>query len=185
MRIVGGDLGGRRISAPPGQATRPTSDRVRESLFSILGPPPPETTVLDAFAGSGALALEALSRGASRALLIEEARAAARVVRANIEALGLAGRAELWVANAVRALPTRPAEAAPFRWVFLDPPYASDLGPALLAILGSGDLLTGDAVVMLEHDRRSAAAPEHGCLVKADQRRYGDTAITFYRRHAS
>jgi 16S rRNA (guanine966-N2)-methyltransferase len=185
MRIVGGELGGRRISAPAGQGTRPTSDRVRESLFSILGPPPPETAVLDAFAGSGALALEALSRGADRALLIEEGRAAARVVRANLEALGLTERAELWVANAVRALAARRPAAAPFRWVFLDPPYASDLGAQALEVLGRGDLLAGDAVVVLEHDRRGAAAPEHGCLVKADQRLYGDTAITFYRRHAS
>jgi 16S rRNA (guanine966-N2)-methyltransferase len=182
MRIVGGDLGGRRITAPPGQGTRPTSDRVRESLFSILGPPPPETAVLDAFAGSGALALEALSRGAARALLIEEARAAARVAGANIAALGLGDRAELWVANAVRALAGRRPAAAPFRWVFLDPPYAGDLGADVLDLLGRGDLLTDDAVVVLEHDRRRAAAPDHGCLVKADERRYGDTVITFFRR---
>lgn len=181
MRIVGGELGGRRIAAPSGSGTRPTSDRVRESLFSILGPPPPGAAVLDAFAGSGALALEALSRGAARALLIEEARAAARIARSNIDALGLADRAELRTANAVRALARAPAQA-PFSWVFLDPPYASDLGARMLDLLGSGALLAENAVVVLEHDRRSDPATGHGCLVKADQRRYGDTALTFYRR---
>ena len=121
MRIVGGQLGGRVLKAPAGSATRPTSERVREALFAILGPPPDDTRVLDLFAGSGALGLEALSRGAVDATFVDSGRPALAVLKANLAALGVTDRARV-VASDVPAFLRRPP-AAPWRWVFIDPPY--------------------------------------------------------------
>ncbi len=124
MRIVAGELGGRRIAAPPGQATRPTSDRAREALFSRLGSLDGER-VLDLFAGSGALGLEALSRGAARATFCDSDRAATRILRANIASLGVGERADVHLGDFRRVLRERAEAGARFELVFLDPPYAA------------------------------------------------------------
>ncbi len=189
MRIIAGELGGRRIVAPPGDGTRPTSERVREALFGILGDPPPGARVLDLFAGSGALALEALSRGAGSAVLVDASRAAARVARANILTLGVQDRAQVWTMPALRALrrleatAQTSADAAPFSWVFIDPPYREvDLAARALDALAGGALLAPAGVVAVEHDRRrEPPAPARGAVEKATVRRYGDTAISIYR----
>jgi 16S rRNA (guanine966-N2)-methyltransferase len=178
MRVIAGSARGRRLAAPPGSETRPTADRVREALFSILGPPDPGAVVLDLFAGAGTLGIEALSRGAGRALFVDRSRTAARFLRKNLEDLGLKDQAEVHVGDATRFA----ARAlGPFTWVFLDPPYAGGLADAALAALGARPLLTPDGVVVVENDRRSPPGPEHGLLIKADCRRYGDTELTFYR----
>jgi len=136
-RIIAGEAGGRRLSVPPGDGVRPTSDRVKESVFSALGPARlVGARVLDLYAGSGALGLEALSRGAAGALLVERDAAAARAIRANIATLGFGDRATLRVA-AVAAVLGGPGPTAPFDLVLLDPPYdtsASELEAALLAV---------------------------------------------------
>lgn len=184
MRVSGGALRGRRIAAPRGEATRPTSERVREALFSILGDPGDGRAVLDLFCGAGTLAIEALSRGAASAVLVDSGRAAQKVVRENIARLELGGRAELLpmpVTAALRAL-ARKSPPPRFGWVFLDPPYASDLGARALDELGGGALLAGDCVVVIEHDRRRPPADQVGCLVRTDRRRYGDTELSIYRR---
>ncbi|UGS35830.1 16S rRNA (guanine(966)-N(2))-methyltransferase RsmD [Capillimicrobium parvum] len=173
MRIVAGQWRGRRIVAPPGRDTRPTSDRVREALFSILGPLD-GTAVLDLFAGSGALALEALSRGAARAVLVERAPAALKAIRANLEALGASAEVR---ARDVRAF-VRDASAAggPYDLVFLDPPYrdAAGLGPALEL----APLLADSGRVVSETDRRAPLALP--ALEVTDERRYGDTMIRIH-----
>ena len=192
MRIIGGSLRGRRLQAPAGSLVRPTSDRVRESIFNILGPPAPATRVLDAFAGAGTLGLEALSRGASEAVFIDRARAAIRCVRANIDALGLVDRARVLCADSPslceRWHRRGPSTATPgqqahqrFRWLFLDPPYRGDAAERMLSVLASGQLLTDDATVVVEHDRRNQPADRWGSLVQMDRRRYGDTEVSFYR----
>jgi 16S rRNA (guanine966-N2)-methyltransferase len=185
MRIIAGSFGGRRLRAHAGAATRPTAERVREALFSILGAPPPGTRVLDLFAGAGTLGLEALSRGAEAAVLIESSKVAARVLRDNVAALGLGDRATVVCDDAIRALGRLPAGAR-FRWVFLDPPYRTDLAARALAVLdaeaGSDRLLERDAVVVVEHDRRNPCDLPRECLVRTDRRRYGDTEVSFYRR---
>jgi 16S rRNA (guanine966-N2)-methyltransferase len=188
MRIIAGTFGGRRIAAPSGPTTRPTSDRVREALFNILGAPPERARVLDLFAGSGALALEAISRGAESAVLVDSSRLAARVARQNAETLGVADRVDVRTGDAVAALRRLRQEAAaprwrgPFTWVFLDPPYRDSAACArALSELGAGELLTPDATIAVEHDRRDAPDPEHGFLVKAGGRRYGDTYLTLFR----
>jgi 16S rRNA (guanine(966)-N(2))-methyltransferase RsmD len=184
VRIVAGSLGGRVLRAPPGAATRPTSERVREALFSILGPPVADSLVLDLFAGSGALGLEALSRGAGRAVFVDKARPAADILRRNLAELGVAARAEVVVGDALAfiAQDARGArgDRGPYRWVFIDPPYRTDLAVRALEALPRA-ALTSDAVVVVEHDRRNSPAEAHGDLLRTDSRRYGDTCLSLFR----
>jgi 16S rRNA (guanine966-N2)-methyltransferase len=189
MRVIAGRAGGRRLAAPPGAVTRPTSDRVREALFSILGPPDEGALVLDLFAGAGALGIEALSRGAARAVFVDRSRTALRYLRRNLDELGLADVSEVHQDH-VPHYASRLADAGgpAFAWIFLDPPYQSDLGPATLSELGrSAGLLADGGLAVLEHDRRRPPHDRYGYLVKADCRRYGDTELSFYRAdvHAS
>ena len=177
MRVVAGRLGGRRLQAPPGRGTRPTSDRVREALFSTLGPIP-GARVLDLFAGSGALAIEALSRGAASALLVERDPRAVAVIRANLDALGLgAPEAVVHAGPARSALRNASQRGDTYDLVFLDPPYrsASELGRELSAALGP--LLSGGGRVVSESDRR---APLELSLPLVHERRYGDTLIRIH-----
>lgn len=178
MRIVGGTLGGRVIRAPAGAATRPTSEKVREAIFSIL----PDMTgahVLDPFAGSGGLGLEALSRGAAHATFFETAKPALAVVRANIAALEVGDRVTVVAGDAVQ-LAARHVPPAPWRLVLVDPPYRSDLAVrAVLAIPPAH--LAEDARIVIEHDRRNSPPDQLGSLLRQDQRRYGDTLVSFYK----
>jgi 16S rRNA (guanine966-N2)-methyltransferase len=175
VRVIAGRYGGRELTAPRGRATRPTSDRVREALFSILGERVAGARVLDLFAGSGALAIEALSRGAAEATLVDSAGAAITAIRRNLEALG--AEAEVVRAPALRFLEGARNRARQYDLVFLDPPYrqASALGRELTDALQP--LLTGHARVVTESDRRSPLRLE---LELLDQRRYGDTLIYIY-----
>jgi 16S rRNA (guanine(966)-N(2))-methyltransferase RsmD len=173
--VIAGRWGGRRLQAPPGDATRPTADRVRESLFAVLEDRVPGARVLDLFAGSGALGLEALSRGAAEATFVDRAPAAVRAVRANLAALG--AEAEVRRADARRFLRSASAAARQYDLVFLDPPYGlagrleRELTAALPAVLAPG------AAVVAESDRR---APLALGLPLLDERRYGDTLIRIH-----
>jgi 16S rRNA (guanine966-N2)-methyltransferase len=175
MRVIAGLYGGRALKAPPGAATRPTSDRVREALFSILGAAVQDARVLDLFAGSGALGLEALSRGARSATFVDDAPAAIKAIRANVDALG--ADAEIRRADALRFLGGASASGAQYDLLFLDPPYrladrlSSRLSEALPAVLAPG------AVAVAESDRRAPLALD---LPLHDERRYGDTLIRIY-----
>jgi 16S rRNA (guanine(966)-N(2))-methyltransferase RsmD len=176
MRVVGGTLGGRRLIAPRGQATRPTSDRVREALFSILGDRVQGARVLDLFAGSGALGIEALSRGAAEATFVDSAAPAIAALRANLEALGLT--AEVLRRDALVFLKATARTPRQYDLVFLDPPYAdaerlgARLGDTLPVLLAPG------GCVVSESDRR---APLNLPPLEAhDERRYGDTLIRLH-----
>lgn len=150
MRVIGGSARGRRLATVPGRGTRPTSDRVRESLFDILGARPVDADVLDLFAGTGALGIEALSRGARRAVLVESARRAAEVARRNLEACGFQDRAELLVQRDRHALPFLARRGNRFDLVFLDPPYARGLSGRALEALGRLRLVAPGGLVVLE-----------------------------------
>jgi 16S rRNA (guanine966-N2)-methyltransferase len=175
MRVIAGTWGGRRLQAPPGDATRPTSDRVREALFSVLGDRVPGARVLDLFAGSGALGIEALSRGAAAVTFVDSAPAAVKAVKANLEALG--ATAEVRRQDARRFLGSASGAGRHYDLVLLDPPYrlASRLGGELSAILPS--VLAPGAAVIAESDRRD---PLHLDLPLHDERRYGDTLIRIH-----
>ncbi|HET9737475.1 MAG TPA: 16S rRNA (guanine(966)-N(2))-methyltransferase RsmD [Solirubrobacteraceae bacterium] len=175
MRVIAGRWGGRRLQAPPGEATRPTSDRVREALFSILGDRVDGARVLDLFAGSGALGIEALSRGAGHATFVDSAPAAIRSLRANLEALG--ADAQVRRADARRFLGEASAGGRYYDLVFLDPPYrlAGRVGGELAAVLPA--VLAPGAVVVAESDRRAPLDLERPLI---DERRYGDTLIRIH-----
>jgi 16S rRNA (guanine966-N2)-methyltransferase len=175
MRVIAGTWGGRRLQAPPGAATRPTSDRVREALFSVLGDRIAGARVLDLFAGSGALGIEALSRGAAEATFVDAAPAAVRAIKANLEALG--AEATVRRGDARRFLGAASATARQYDLVFLDPPYgmAGRLGRELAVVLPP--VLAPGAVVVAESDRR---APLELDLPLLDQRRYGDTLLRIH-----
>jgi 16S rRNA (guanine966-N2)-methyltransferase len=178
MRVVAGRLGGRRLHAPAGEATRPTSDRVREALFSALGPLDGER-VLDLFAGSGALAIEALSRGAGHAVLVERDARALAVIRRNLGELGLGGEeADVRRRDALRALRDAREANESYDLVFIDPPYrlAAGLGPELAAALAP--VLSPGARVVGESDRR--APLELPALTLTFERRYGDTLLRIH-----
>ena len=179
MRIVGGTLGGRVLRAPAGALTRPTSEKVREAVFGILGQDALAGPVLDLFAGSGAVGIEALSRGAPHATFVDSARLALTATRGNLKDLGVEDRATVIAGDALAfAKRPLPEGAAPWRLVFVDPPYASDL--ATRAVLALSANLAPDGVIVIEHDRRNAPPEALGSLVRTDERRYGDTLISFY-----
>jgi len=184
MRITGGIHRSRALRAPRGNVTRPTSDRVREALFGILGSLDVlnDARVLDLYAGSGALALEALSRGAAHAVLVESSREALSVLRANVVALNLEEHASILAGDAA-VLGRRITERGPFDLVLADPPWALvEEGSALRAlsrIVTAGALHPGGWVV-LEHSARTEP-PDVPGLFRTETRRYGDTALTFYK----
>jgi 16S rRNA (guanine966-N2)-methyltransferase len=185
VRITGGTFRSRTLVAPRGAATRPTSDRVREALFSILGSlgAVSGARVLDLYAGTGALALEALSRGAAHATLVESSRASLAAIRSNVEALGVADRTRVLAATAERALDilaTDIPKGERFELVFADPPYAGVEGAVrtLERYAGKGAWSPG-AVVVLEHSSKDA--PEATGLERLELRRYGDTALSLFR----
>ncbi len=177
MRVIAGTLGGRRIAAPAGQSTRPTPERVREALFSALGDLS-GLVVLDLFSGSGALAIEALSRGAERAVLVENDRWAGVTITGNLDTLGIADHAELREQDALAALRAAAAAGERYDLVFLDPPYkeAPKLGPRLSVALP--EVLRPDARVVAESDRRTPL--EVTGLPLTFERRYGDTLLRIY-----
>ena len=176
LRITGGRLAGRRLSVPRADV-RPSADRVRESLFARLGSLAGKH-VLDLFAGSGALGFEALSRGAERVLFVDRSPAVLATLRANAEALGVRDAVTLRRGEA-RAVLRRLAGSPPFDLVFLDPPYASGALAGALRALVEADLLAPDALVVAESDRRHPPEPAAG-LAAIDERRYGDTMITWF-----
>lgn len=180
MRIVGGRLKGRTLHAPASRAIRPTSERLRESIFDILAHRHgvvEGARVVDLFAGSGALGIEALSRGADFALFVDNGSEARALLRGNVEALALGGVTRIWRADAAR-LGKAPA-GPPFTLAFLDPPYDKGLaGPALAALVTGGWLAPGALVVVEEAAKAEIVAPPE--LERVDARIYGDTQIAIY-----
>jgi 16S rRNA (guanine(966)-N(2))-methyltransferase RsmD len=178
MRVIAGRLGGRRLKAPKGRVTRPTSDRVREALFAMLGDVE-GTSVLDLFAGTGALGIEALSRGAQRAVFVERDTRVARILSANLDALGIEREAgEVRRVDTLAALRSARTGKETYDLIFIDPPYqqAHEWGPELSAMLPS--LLRPNARVVVESDRRAPLELE---LALERHKRYGDTSITIHR----
>ena len=180
MRVIGGAAKGRRLRAPKGQAVRPTADRVKESLFNILPRDFSGARVLDLFAGSGNLSIEALSRGAAHAILIDFSGRSAATIRENLRRLGLAAQTEVWTAPVARSLKSLARRRDSFDYIFLDPPYDQGLAGPSLELIGRCALLRAPGTLVIEHSAREAVSPEYGPLRLHDQRRYGDTRLSFY-----
>ena len=183
MRIVGGQFRGRALATPRSNAIRPTSDRTREAVFNVIAHNFPEILegkrVLDLFAGTGALGLEALSRGASHSLFIEESAEGRGLIRDNVEALGLQGRTKIFRRDATTMGSV--GTIAPFDLVFADPPYGKGLAERALGAALEGGWLREQALVVVEEASASPFRPPAG-LVSVDRRDYGDTTVTFCSR---
>ncbi|MEZ0224447.1 MAG: 16S rRNA (guanine(966)-N(2))-methyltransferase RsmD [Alphaproteobacteria bacterium] len=184
MRIVGGDLKGRAITSPKGSATRPTSDRTREAVFNILhhakwrrGDIIGGARVIDVFAGTGALGIEALSRGAAHAVFVEREPAAARVCEENIQTLGVRERAMLMRFDGLKPVP-RPLYLEPRTLIFLDPPYGKDMAAKALTGLAERDWLKPGAICIVEMARRQPENVPAG-FIQHDERNYGIAAVKF------
>ncbi len=185
MRIVGGRFRGRALRAPASDATRPTSDRLRETLFDVLahryGDPVAGGRVIDLFAGTGALGLEALSRGAAHALFVEDGSEARALIRDNVEALGVAGLCRIFRRDATKL---GDVQAAPFDLAFLDPPYGRGLGEAALVSLGTGAWLAPGALCVLEEAAGALVTVPQG-FDTVERREAGVAQLLFLRAGAA
>lgn len=182
MRIISGDLKGRRLLSPSGMDTRPTADRIRESIFNIIGPRLPDRRVLDLFAGTGAMGLEALSRGAKTAVFVEINPAALEILHKNIAALGLSSRCRVISLDIRISLPGLSPGMEPHDLVFMDPPYqANHVRPTLMLLSHSG-ILAQAARIVVEHSRWESVLPVPDGLALSDQRKFGKTLVSFLDR---
>jgi 16S rRNA (guanine966-N2)-methyltransferase len=185
MRISGGEAGGRRIKPPKHKGLRPTSDKVREALFSILQNRIGGASFLELFCGTGAVGIEALSRGAERAVLVDNSAKAARLVRENLDSLGYRDKAAVVSKDVIQFIKNTATGMGPFDIVFVDPPYHEEVGPKALELLGEvpgegPDFLNEDAAVVYEHHKRYPAPETVGRLKKKKDYNYGDTVVSLY-----
>jgi 16S rRNA (guanine966-N2)-methyltransferase len=182
MRVVGGRLRGRSVAGPKSAAIRPTADRLRESLFNILvhsyGDPVSGARVLDLFAGTGALGIEALSRGAAFALFVDDGADARALLRENVAALGLGGTSRIFRRDATRLGPAHPVE--PFTLAFLDPPYDQGLAEKALASGRAGGWFVADALIVVEEATKAKFAAPDG-FTELERRGYDDTEFVIMR----
>lgn len=183
MRVVAGEYKGRKLVTVPSKSTRPTSDKVKESLFNRLGPYFDGGTVLDLFAGSGGLGIEALSRGANQAIFVDKDHQAIQKVKENIKALGLEASTEVYRNDAFRAIKALHKRGIVFDYIFLDPPYYKGYYQKLLLEIDKYEITNQETLLVLEHDTSEALPERLAGFIKTRSERYGGTiAISFYRR---
>lgn len=178
MRVIAGTAKGRRLKAPKGMKTRPTSDRVKEAVFNILSPYVGQARFLDLFAGSGAMGIEALSRGASTATFVENDKAALNVIKTNIRNCGFTDFSRVIPGNVFSVL--RKLQGEQFDLIYVDPPYSTKLGTEVLTQLIDYQLLTAGSLVMVETRRADHVTVDISELKQVTVREYGDTAVCFF-----
>lgn len=182
MRVIAGQYRSRRLVAPPGSDTRPTSDRLRETLFNVVSAGIPDSVWLDLFAGSGAVGIEALSRGARMVYFVESGARAAKTIRANLRSLSITEGFEVQEREATQALRALDAAAVSCDFCFIDPPYAKDNAyEESLGFLSQSRLLTSKTVVIAEHDKHSDLSDRYGALQRYRRLQQGDAVLSFYR----
>ena len=182
MRIIAGQYRSRSLIAPPGSDTRPTSDRLRETLFNVVSASVVDSVWLDLFAGSGAVGIEALSRGARMAYFVESGTRAAKVIRQNLSSLSIIQGFEVHEREVGQALRLLDAAAIVCDFCFLDPPYAQfDAYEQALGFLSQSRLLTATSVVIAEHDKHSDLLDRYGALERSRRLQQGDAVLSFYR----
>ena len=177
MRVTGGTGRGRRLKVPAGERVRPTSDKVKQALFNILGESVNGASFLDLFAGAGGIGLEALSRGAGWVVFVDASRGSLDIVRHNIELLGFGDKVQVVFSKAETFL-KKPSYQ--FDIVFLDPPYAEEIKP-LLELISKAGMLKPDAIVIAEHFKKQPSPESAGDLVLYREAKYGDTVLAFYK----
>jgi 16S rRNA (guanine966-N2)-methyltransferase len=179
IRVIAGQAGGMKLKTPKGMNTRPTVDRVKESLFNILHPYLNESRVLDLFSGTGALAIEALSRGAAFAVLVDADRGCCEVIRENLAHTRLAENAEVYCRKAGAAVLELGRKGVQFDIVFMDPPYRKNFVQETLQLLADNDIIVDGGMVIAEHHREEPVPESLGRLVKTRTQAYGETCISF------
>ena len=182
LRIIAGERKGRILKTVPGRSTRPTTDRVKESVFNILQSRLYESSILDLFSGTGNLGLEAMSRGSRRAVFVERAPAALAVLRENCQALHYIDSVEILAQDVQRAISLLSTRRGVFDIVFMDPPYDSDLEAVTIAALDAFHLVAEDGRIVVEHLLRDEQEDPIGGFARYDMRKYGNTAVSFYRK---
>lgn len=182
MRVIGGHDRGRRLKVPKGRDLRPTSARVKEALFDILPHDLSGAKVLDLFAGTGNVTIEALSRGAAEAILVDASKQAGNAIRENLRRFRLAARTKVWIVAVTRAVKLLARRGETFDVIFLDPPYEHGWVATTIKAVAEGALLRRSGVLIAEHSQREELQPRYGALVLVDQRRYGSTRLSFFKR---
>lgn len=180
MRVITGVAKGRKIKAPKGMNTRPTSDKVKESMFNIIGHIDSEASVLDLFAGSGNVGIEFLSRGAKECVFIDGNTESIKVINENINTLGFEKQSSVFKNTVERSLDVLSRKKRKFDYIFMDPPYNKDLVEPIIEKIVSMGLLKKDGMMIAEHETRTEIKDEFSNLIRFDQRKYGDTTISFY-----
>ena len=182
MRVIAGQYRSRKLIAPTGSETRPTSDRLRETLFNVISAGIPDSVWLDLYAGSGAVGIEALSRGARMAYFVESAARAAKIIRANLRSLSISEGFEVQEREALPALRALDAAAVVCDFCFIDPPYAENTEyEQSLGFLSQSRVLTAQSVVIAEHDKHSDLSDRYGALQRFRRLQQGDAVLSFYR----
>ena len=190
MRVIAGSARGRRLSVPKGLLVRPTSDKVREAIFNILGHDFHYKHVLDLFAGTGAMGIEALSRGAENAVFVDRGDSAVKIIKKNLDICGFAENAMVIKMDAislltnkssVKSLQPRKACFSPFDLIFIDPPYEAGFTDAVMELIDKNEILTPNGVIVAETSKRIVLKPVLSNMGEFDKRQYGDTIVTFYR----
>jgi 16S rRNA (guanine966-N2)-methyltransferase len=182
LRVIAGKYRSRTLRSLKGQMLRPTSDRLRETLFNILGPQVPGSTFVDLYAGTGAVGIEALSRGARHAIFVEQHAPAVALIRRNLESLEIGAEAEIIGADVARAIERLEARRVHAQFIFLDPPYAADVEyESTLEALGESSIVVPEARVIVEHLRKRELPERAGDLELARVVEQGDAALSFYR----
>jgi 16S rRNA (guanine(966)-N(2))-methyltransferase RsmD len=184
MRIVSGSAGGIHLKVPKGHKMRPTADQVREAIFNIITSrfPLEDISVLDLFAGTGALGIEALSRGARSAVFVDASPEAQRIIQENLKITGFRAQGRVFRAYAARGIKIGEEQGFHFGGVFLDPPYEEGWVEKTLRLLAASPILEPRAWIMVEHSQREEGAEAYASLVLTDRRRYGTTGVSFYQR---
>ena len=182
MRIIAGRSKGRILESIKGRNTRPTSDKVKEAIFNIIQIRIPNSLVLDLFAGTGNLGLEALSRGASKAIFIDRDINAVKTIRKNCYNLGYQDHVEIYRNDAARGLTELSKRDILFDIVFMDPPYAKGYEESLLQLIYEANILHNDSIVIVEHDSKTILPDRIAELCRYDFRKYGGTGVSFYRK---
>jgi len=182
MRIIAGQTKGHLLRAPRGREVRPTSAKVREALFSILSDRIPNAVILDLFAGSGALGIEALSRGAAEVVFVDQDPESLRALSDNLERCGYSPQARIHEMNSLKFLKGSDAPKNAFDVVLVDPPYHAEILRKLLPLLARGDIMKPSGIMVVEHFHKTVLPERIGPLTALRSDRYGDTMLTFYRR---
>lgn len=179
MRIIAGDARGRKILAPDSYDIRPTSDRVKESLFNMIGTKVQGAQVLDLFGGTGNLGLESISRGALFCIFVDSSRESVKLIKQNIELLGYEKYSKVYTNDAQAALRILSKREMKFDVIFMDPPYKKNIIPPLLT--GIEEILNKDGILVVEHDIRDAIPERVGNTINYRRKNYGDTVISLYK----